>query len=717
MPSLPFLYQLQNANYNTLSTTDFSIGVFDLDEPDLGAAHIGSLEGQGKILLSYLSIGEAEDYRSYWQDGNWSTSPPSFLLGQDPDWPGDYYVKFWDPSWQQIMFDRVDQAINLGYNGVYLDLVDSYQVAQVKNAYPGTAAQLRQEMVDFVVSLSQYAKALKPGFLIVPQDGVELLGNDDNNPTGPDTAYLNAIDGAGVEDLWYNDNQTSSWTAGDLSFVQYALDANKFVLATSYPTDAAKQADFVQKAVNAHLIPFVGNRELTGVIDPVDYTIAAAMVGKNITVPWGAGGVVVNGTAGPDTLNGGAGNDTLNGAAGNDVLNGGAGADTMAGGVGNDTYVVDNAGDVVTEAAAAGTDTVQSSISYTLGANVENLTLTGSAAINGTGNALNNVIIGNGGNNILNGGAGNDVLNGSAGADTMAGGVGNDTYYVDNAGDIVTEAAAAGTDIVRSSINYTLPANVENLALLGSGNINGTGNSLNNAIIGNGGNNILSGGAGNDVLNGGAGNDVLNGGVGADRMAGGVGNDTYYVDNAGDVVTEAAASGTDIVWSSINYTLPANVENLALLGSGNINGTGNSLNNAIIGNSGNNTLNGGAGADRLNGGAGNDNLYGGAGADAFVFTTPLNASTNVDHIFDFSSIDDKILLSGSVFKTAGAVGTLDVTAFYVGSASHDADDRIIYNRTTGALSYDPDGTGAAAATPFAVLPSGLTLSNTNFQIV
>ncbi len=192
--------------------------------------------------------------------------------------------------------------------------------------------------------------------------------------------------------------------------------------------------------------------------------------------------------------------NVLTGNTGNNQLNGGAGADVMAGDFGDDTYIVDDGGDQITEAAGAGTDTVRSSITYALGANVENLVLTGAANINGVGNALANNLAGNAGNNQLNGGAG---------ADSMAGGSGDDTYLVDNNGDLVTEAAGAGTDTVRSSVTYTLNANVENLVLTGSGNIGGVGNALANQLTGNSGSNQLNGGAGADTMTGGGGADYF----------------------------------------------------------------------------------------------------------------------------------------------------------------------------------------------------------------
>ena len=301
-----------------------------------------------------------------------------------------------------------------------------------------------------------------------------------------------------------------------------------------------------------------------------------------------------------DKIKGYEGNDTLYGMAGNDTLDGGTGTDSMIGGTGDDTYIVDNTGDVLTENAGEGIDTVQSSVTYTLGNNVENLILTGTSAISGTGNTLDNLLTGNSGNNTLTGGAGNDTLNGGSGRDTMRGGTGNDLYIVDNTSDSITENASEGTDTVQSSVTFTLGSNVENLILTGTSAINGTGNTLNNTITGNSANNTLSGGSG------------------ADTMIGGAGNDTYVVDNTGDVVTENLNEGTELVQSSVTYTLGANIENITLTGSSAINATGNALDNYLTGNSGNNSLTGAAGNDTLNGGSGNDTMIGGIGNDTYV---------------------------------------------------------------------------------------------------
>ena len=317
----------------------------------------------------------------------------------------------------------------------------------------------------------------------------------------------------------------------------------------------------------------------------------------------------------------GSGNDDLTGGNGNDTLNGGSGVDILIGLKGNDSYVVDNTGDIIIENLNSGIDTVESSLTWTLKANLENLTLTGTTAINGTGNTGNNVITGNSAANILDG---------KTGADRLIGGLGNDTYTVDNVGDIVTETSTLATEIdtVNSSVTYTLSANVENLTLTGTANINGTGNTLANTLTGN---------TANNTLNGGNGNDILNGGAGIDTLIGGLGNDTYIVDNVGDIVTETSTIATEIdtVNSSVTYTLSANVENLTLTGTANINGTGNTLANSLTGNNGNNILTGNAGNDVLTGNGGSDILVGGTGND----TLNLGLNDRVSDLVRYASGD------------------------------------------------------------------------------
>ncbi|MDD5366144.1 MAG: calcium-binding protein [Gallionellaceae bacterium] len=298
------------------------------------------------------------------------------------------------------------------------------------------------------------------------------------------------------------------------------------------------------------------------------------------TINGGAGSDMLDGRVGDDVINGGDGADKLYGGAGNDRIDGGSGWDTMVGGTGDDIYFVDDLGDLITEKAGEGVDTVFSSSTCYLSANVENLTLTGTSSIRGVGNDLNNVLVSNG------------VAN------TLEGGAGDDTYYV-GAGDTIYEYTGAGTDTVFAGVNWTLSANLENLILTGSAAINGTGNSLANQLTGNRGNN------------------VLNGGAGADTMAGGEGDDTYVVDNLADLVIEAGSNGIDAVQSSVTYTLAPNLENLTLTGYSAVDGFGNDLSNTLTGNSSNNTLTGGGGNDRIDGGSGSDTLVGGMGDDVY----------------------------------------------------------------------------------------------------
>ncbi|KAF0163261.1 MAG: rhizobiocin/RTX toxin and hemolysin-type calcium binding protein [Rhodocyclaceae bacterium] len=348
----------------------------------------------------------------------------------------------------------------------------------------------------------------------------------------------------------------------------------------------------------------------------------------------------------------------LGGAGISETIDGGLGNDTMSGGHGNDTYNVDSAQDVIVESNTANLtgsgqvnggalvngfangvvlngfiDSVNATVSYTLGLAVENLTLSGSANINGTGNLLPNIITGNTGNNILDGqdgsdmlsggsgndtlkgGGGNDLLDGGAGNDTMDGGAGDDTYRMDSALDFII-GDAGGVDTVQltnsATFNaYVLPGFIENTLALGAFAVNLTGNALDNQLFGN---------TGNDTLTGGDGNDTLDGGTGTDTLSGGKGNDVYVLDSSSDIiVAEKPGEGTDTVFVTLTagqtFTLASEMERLYLTGTANANGTGNALDNTLVGNSGNNTLLGLAGNDNINGLAGNDMLSGGLGND------------------------------------------------------------------------------------------------------
>jgi Ca2+-binding RTX toxin-like protein len=281
--------------------------------------------------------------------------------------------------------------------------------------------------------------------------------------------------------------------------------------------------------------------------------------------------------------------DTLVGSSGNDTLDGDLGADTMTGGDGNDIYVVDNVFDnvVETNTSTAQIDTVKASVSWTLGANVENLVLTGVSDIDGTGNELRNFITGN---------AANNVIDGAAGDDSMSGGDGNDTYYVDNADDSVIETSSdrvsGGIDTVHSSLAaYTLSNNVENLYINTPDAANGTGNALDNTLYAGAGNNLLDGREGNDT-------------VSFERAMAGV---TVTLSTSAQQNT--LGSGLDTLKFFENLTGSAYADSL----------TGSSGANVLNGGAGNDTLVGGSGDDRLIGGEGTDSLTGGTGADTYVF--------------------------------------------------------------------------------------------------
>ncbi|MDQ6432589.1 calcium-binding protein [Mesorhizobium sp. LHD-90] len=318
------------------------------------------------------------------------------------------------------------------------------------------------------------------------------------------------------------------------------------------------------------------------------------------------------------------------------------------------------------------------------------------------GGAGDDTLYGLGGNDGLYGGQGNDTLNGGTGGDEMYGGAGNDIYYVDNADDVVVEAAGQGADLVAVTLDYALTAgvSVETLRTTSNSGTNAidlTGNALQQVIVGNAGQNILH-----------------DGGKGAaDTLTGLGGNDTYRVFNSGDVIVEGASQGTaDRVLAAVDYTLGTGVfvEILATNGSSGAAGlklTGNEVAQAITGNAGDN---------RLEGKGGSDTLTGLLGDDTFVFATALGAG-NIDAIADFNVADDRFLLSDAIF-TALSAGTLASAAFLANTTglAQDSSDRIIYETDTGKVFYDADGIGAIARIQFATIGAGLALANTDFSV-
>ena len=458
-------------------------------------------------------------------------------------------------------------------------------------------------------------------------------------------------------------------------------------------------------AGNDTILGGAGNDTLSGGdgIDTASYADATAGVtvdlGRTSRQNTGGGGTdslvqIENliGSAAADRLSGDASANSLNGGAGNDILYGRVGADTLIGGIGNDTLVVDDARDVVVEEAGGGTDRVLSSITFALGAHLEQLELSGTAVIDGVGNELDNLIIGNrranrlegldgrdtlsgeDGNDALQGGAdddalfgggGNDTLDGGTGNDTLAGGSGNDTYIISDPGDVVVEGPDQGFDVILTSLaTYSLAtsanANVEDLMFTGTDNATLTGNLLANRIVGGSGNDLLTGGAGDDRLIGDAGNDTLVGGSGNDFLLGGQGIDTVSYADAAAGATVDLGTGTARVGSASDVL--SSLENVI----------GSRYADLLFGTSGANQMSGGAGDDTIDGGLGDDTLDGdegnntvsfaGSGAALFVsLADGIATGAGTDTLLNFRNIiggagADTLVGDAQANRLAGGTG-------------------------------------------------------------
>ena len=576
--------------------------------------------------------------------------------GEDSYWvkdAGDIVVEAvtgdWDAVWSEITYTLTD-------NVEELDLLGTLNIGGFGNS--------------------------GDNFLYGNSAGNWLEGNGGN-----DTIY-----GNGGNDTLVGDGGTDSLIGGDGEDTYWVKDAGDIVVEA-----VTGDWDAVWSEVSYTLTDNVEELDLLGT--------------SNLNGTGNSGVNFIYGNSGDNVLNGMDGNDSLLGNAGNDTLQGGGGGDTMWGGSGDDVYYVDNIGDSVYEKTTAGVDEggydkVISSISYTLTTYVEELDLIGSANINGTGNSGDNYIFGNAGNNLLSGLNGNDTLvSTNGGNDTLVGGNGEDTYWISSASTVIIETNTTDWDAVWSSVSYTLGTNLEELDLIGSANINATGNAGDNWLTGNSGNNLLSGLGGNDTL------VSTNGGN--DTLVGGSGDDTYWISNASTVITETNTTDWDAVWSSVSYTLGANLEELDLIGSGNINGTGNGVANFLFGNDGNNVLSGLNGNDTLTGNGGNDTLIGGSGTDYFAFSAAGSAN-GVDNVQDFVHGTDQLWFAGSNYGFASGHG-LTASEFTAGSSAVGTSAQFIWDAASHTLYWDDDGTGSHAAIAIATFGGGATLTASDFH--
>ena len=347
-------------------------------------------------------------------------------------------------------------------------------------------------------------------------DGLDAISGGAGNDTLYGLSGRDSLYGQADDDTLYGAQGDDYLIGGSGSDIVYGGAGNDYVASHDGPSEAhdllygGSGDDYISAGTTDDVFGGAGNDRVFARDERIEFGTTVIRGGTGDDNIRTGSFYIAYGNDGDDTLTasgsggvqyyGGAGADVLIGAGGNDFLFGGRGDDVMRGGGGDDTYVVNQTGDVVVEGAAEGRDTVQVGFSYILGAEVENLVLTGDADANGWGNTADNTLWGN---------AGDNRLNGLSGADTMIGGQGDDTYIVDNPDDVIIELSGEGTDLVQSYGSVYLAAGVERLALLGSANANAVGTNSANYLTGNAGDNILTGGGGLDALTGGLGADTF----------------------------------------------------------------------------------------------------------------------------------------------------------------------------------------------------------------
>lgn len=508
-------YQLQGLGGAALDPAALAALPFDLLVTDFSrdgslanafTANDVSAMKAGKVAASYLSIGEASDFRSFWNAawtvdgtaaGALTASAPSWLGPTNPDWPESRKVRYWDPGWQTLIFNDaktgwLDKIVAQGFDAAYLDIVDAYYfwsteaaASQKTAGDPVSERDAAQRMIDFITALTAHARETNPDFFVILQNGAYILDALGGTDPARSAALLNAAGGIAVEDIYLRNGSAAENNGlfpddAAISVLERDFAANgNAVLSVDYVNTIDKMGAYLEASLRDHFLPTVAPTR------GLDRTLAPLRMPDEAT----DSADLVVGTSAADAIHAKGGSDIVFGFAGDDHLYGGPGADVLSGGAGFDLARYDDATSALTASLAApGTNTgLAKGDTYF---SVEGL----------AGGSGNDTLTGNAAANKIIGGPGRDVMIGLAG---------NDSYYTDRSNDVVREQPCAGIDTVLSSASFTLPANVEQLVLTGAGNINAIGSAGNDRLTGNAGENEFTGGGGRDILTGHAGADVF----------------------------------------------------------------------------------------------------------------------------------------------------------------------------------------------------------------
>jgi len=592
-----WLYHL--GDINTDEAADVASGAYDLvvleyarydaEETPYTASDLDAMRGSDDTLIvSYLSIGEAESYRFYWNTPEFQAIVDTVVGLENPEWEENFKVRYWDEDWQAVVFNYVDRIIEAGFNGVYLDIIDAFEYWEAED--PNSGIDYRQEMADFVAAIRSHAKTRLDelgdtrAFVIIGQNGEELLQNQ---------TYLDAIDGVGKEDLQFyfeftnpsdfhvNSAEDVSWS---MDLLQLALDAGKQVMVIEYLNDARQALHSETLSELTDMLWLQGiplyvseDRLLNSITEQPD---------SNQFVRLSEGtdaGEILRGTTYGDVIAAGGGDDqiwaspgdrsadTFIGGSGNDIIGGGAGDDLVIGGAASDgtdhqllTTNEDTAGDGSDILyGGSGDDTL-------LGGSWLDGAIRDDGAFN-RGEAISDGLEAN----AIWAGTGNDLIYGAAGNDTLGGGTGNDEIIAGGGADVLYGGRGDGGTV---GPNDTLSGGNGDDTVFGSGGDDlidgGDGDDL---VFGGTGDDSTTGGAGDDTLWAGSGNDLLTGGTGEDQFAFGAnaGNDTINdFEIAHDTLFFGASivgidSVDDVIAAATATTQAGNLGVLIDLGDGN----------------------------------------------------------------------------------------------------------------------------------------------------